>query len=190
MPDLLVTPKPEEKAEILVTPKPEGKGSILVTPKPEIKLEDLILTMGEAEFKEKFGLGDEVDLKGIKSRFPDAEDNHAKIWGKEQVTGGKVKDYAHGEESLRIAEELAKNPDVKVIMLNRGINRYLDKDGKLLPGNTRPDVSYLTKDGKVHQVEVQSRTDYADQLQARMKETQKKLPEEMHGGATEVIERF
>lgn len=43
-------------------------------------------------------------------------------------------------------------------MQDRGMNRLLQEGGKIKP-NRRPDVTYRTKDGKIHQIEVQSKSD-------------------------------
>jgi len=87
MPDLLVTPKPEEKAEILVTPKPEGKGSILVTPKPEIKLEDLILTKQKGD--------DSSRIRPVNGRLPRNHQYAGQVYPVEKLPQDLQKKFPH-----------------------------------------------------------------------------------------------
>ena len=111
-----------------------------------------------------------------------------KVVGLPQKTGEKETLTSvlnpHAKESARIAIELAKDANVAKVFLNRGIKKA---SGNPIQGsNRRPDVTYVTKDGKVHQVEVQSRTDDYDMLLDRMKLSKKQLPENMQGD-TKVI---
>jgi hypothetical protein len=47
--------------------------------------------------------------------------------------------------------------------------------------NTRPDVTVVTKDGRIHQIEVPSKTDRLAVLQDRMEEARLRLPESARG---------
>lgn len=114
-----------------------------------------------------------------------------KIQGKAQVTGGKKNpDVGHSWKSRKEAIKAAKRSDVTEVQMDLGVNRMLPKGAKLGPkGNRRPDVAYKTKDGKLHQVEVESRTDVESKLLARMKDTKSKFPEHMQG-EVDVIKRI
>jgi len=95
-------------------------------------------------------------------------------------TGQKTQTDGHAQESYRQALEIAKRNDVEALMLNRGMNRMLPSGSKIKP-NTRPDITYKTGDGKIHQVEVPSRSDRPVDLMQRMKRTNEQLPQEMQG---------
>ena len=114
----------------------------------------------------------------------------AKIRGKAQVTGGRNKpDVVHSWKSRKEAIKAAKRSDVVEVQMDLGVNRLLPKGSKIGPkGNRRPDVAYKTKDGKIHQIEVPSKTDNRGNLVNRMKDTKSKFPEGM-GGEVDVIER-
>jgi hypothetical protein len=101
----------------------------------------------------------------------------AKIKGTGQHTG---QDTAHAFRSNRIAVEMAKRKDVTEVTIDRGVNRMLPKGSKIKP-NRRPDVTYKTTDGKIHQIEVPSASDDPKKLIARMKDTKLKIPENMQG---------
>ena len=100
----------------------------------------------------------------------------AKIYGKAQKTGTD----GHRVRTYREAIALAKRDDVEVVALNRGVNRFLSKDEKIKP-NTRPDAGFRTTDGKIHQIEVPSKTDVPKKLEQRMRDTNQRLPSEKHG---------
>ena len=114
-----------------------------------------------------------------------------KIKGRAQVTGGKKKpDVVHSWKSRKEAIKAAKRPDVVEVQMDLGVNRLLPKGSKIGPkGNRRPDVAYKTKDGKIHQIEVPSRTDLTRKLDTRMDDTRSKFPKGMQG-ETNVIERI
>ncbi|MDP4840324.1 MAG: DUF637 domain-containing protein, partial [Alphaproteobacteria bacterium] len=114
----------------------------------------------------------------------------AKIKGRAQVTGGKKNpDGVHSWKSRKEAIKAAKRSDVVEVQMDLGVNRLLPKGSRIGPkGNRRPDVAYKTKDGKIHQIEVPSRTDNRGNLINRMKDTKSKLPEGI-GGEVDVIER-
>jgi hypothetical protein len=114
-----------------------------------------------------------------------------KIHGRAQVTGTRNNpDKVHAFKTKKEAIRAAKRDDVTYVQMDRGVNRMLPKENRLGPkGNRRPDVAYKTKDGKIHQVEVESRTDDARQLRQRMEDTRSKFPKEMQNGRTDVIRR-
>jgi hypothetical protein len=101
-----------------------------------------------------------------------------KIIGKAQKTGTP----GHAKESYKAAIREAKDPQMEKIYLNRGIRR-VTKDASVeatFTRNRRPDVTAVKKDGKIQQVEVQSKTDDAADLTARMQQVQARLPAKNH----------
>jgi hypothetical protein len=75
--------------------------------------------------------------------------------------------------------DLAHDPNVEKVFLNCGIKKA---SGHPIKGpNNRPDITYVTKDGKVHQIEVESLTDIGKDLNARMKLNNDLLPTHMQG---------
>jgi hypothetical protein len=99
-----------------------------------------------------------------------------KIKGKGQKTGTP----GHATASYREAIEVAKRKDVTEVNIDLGVNRLLPDGSKMKP-NTRPDVTYKTKDGKIHQIEVPSKTDTNKKLMARMEDTNSRLPDRIQG---------
>ncbi|MFN9001755.1 MAG: hypothetical protein ACK5VW_06830, partial [Holosporales bacterium] len=99
-----------------------------------------------------------------------------KIVGKAQKTGTP----GHQSTSYREAIGAAKRENVDAVLLNRGANRLLP-EGQKIRANTRADVTVRTKDGKLHQTEVPSKTDNPRELKTRMETTKDKLPESMQG---------
>lgn len=116
----------------------------------------------------------------------------AKIRGKAQVTGGKKKpDVIHSWKSRKEAIRAAKRPDVVEVQMDLGVNRLLPKSSKIAPkGNRRPDVAYKTKDGKISQIEVPSKTDKVKDLRNRMEDTANKFPKGMDGEIDVIIRKF
>jgi hypothetical protein len=98
-----------------------------------------------------------------------------KIVGRAQKTGTE----GHDIRSYREAIRAAKREDVDKVFLNRGIKKA--SDHPIGRPNTRPDVTIRTKDGKIHQVEVPSKTDYDPILRARMEDAKSRLPKNMRG---------
>jgi hypothetical protein len=112
-----------------------------------------------------------------------------KIVGLPQKTGSKETLTSvlnpHAKESARIAMEIAKRPDVDKVFLNRGIKKA---SGHPIQGsNRRPDVTYVTKDGKVHQIEVASASDKDWLLLQRMEDSASLLPKERQGKIDVII---
>jgi hypothetical protein len=97
-----------------------------------------------------------------------------KIIGKAQKTGTP----GHDIRSYREAIMAAKRDDVGMVFLNRGYNLAT---GLRIKSNRRPDVLIQTRDGKIHPIEVPSRTDDWDNLEERNKEALDKLPLHMQG---------
>jgi hypothetical protein len=98
-----------------------------------------------------------------------------KVVGKAQKTGTP----GHAGQSYKEAIKEAKKPDVEKVFLNRGIKKASDHPiGK---PNTRPDVTIKTKDGKIHQREVPSKTDKDYLLEKRMDDATSRLPKQMRG---------
>ncbi len=116
----------------------------------------------------------------------------AKIRGTAQVTGGKKNpDVVHSWKSRKEAIKVAKRPDVVEVQMDLGVNRLLPKGSKIAPkGNRRPDVAYKTKDGKIHQIEVPSKTDKLKKLDARMDDTTSNFPINMQGNNKTIIRNF
>ena len=106
----------------------------------------------------------------------------SKIFGRAQATGS---DVLHQSKSYAIAIEAAKHPEVTHVYLNRGIHKALEDMGRKellrLPCNRRPDVMFVTRDGKVHFCEVASKTDVFRNLKLRMDKLRQTLPESMRG---------
>ena len=103
-----------------------------------------------------------------------------KVYGRGQKTGTE----GHAIRSYRIAIKEAKKADADTALLNRGVKRAT---GENIKPNTRPDVTVIKKDGTVHQFEVRSKTDRAENLQKRMDDaTQKFSPGKQ--GENKVIE--
>jgi len=77
----------------------------------------------------------------------------------------------------------AKDPNVARVYMNRGMHRVTKDTGTPLKfkQNRRPDVTVVQKDGKIRQIEVQSKTDDPGNLMARMDDTKRQLPERMQG---------
>jgi sporulation protein YlmC with PRC-barrel domain len=103
----------------------------------------------------------------------------AHVYGKAQKTGTP----GHAEESYRKTIEAFRGKlpgvgEVERVHLNEGLGKVT---GLPIKPNTRPDVTIVTKDGRVHQIEVASKTDKLEDLQARMDAAQKLLPEQMQG---------
>ena len=97
-----------------------------------------------------------------------------KIYGKAQKTGTE----GHSFRSYREAIKAAKKENVESVYLNQGLKKA---SGHPIKPNNRPDVTVVTKDGKVHQIEVPSKTDDVKKLEKRMDDARAKLPEEMQG---------
>ncbi len=70
--------------------------------------------------------------------------------------------------------------------MNRGVRKATGHP--IAAPNTRPDVTIRRSDGVIDQIEVRSRTDHPKDLQARMDATKSRLPENMRGGKTRVVE--
>lgn len=86
---------------------------------------------------------------------------------------------AHAEQCYRAAVELAQDPNVEKVFLNRGIKKA---SGHPIQGsNRRPDVTYVTKDGRIHQIEIESLTDKNKDLLGRVGQSRDQLPEHMQG---------
>ena len=107
----------------------------------------------------------------------------SKVYGKAQktgTTGHRFRTYCEGIK-------LAKNEDIEVVSLDRGINRFLDKGKKIKP-NRRPDIAYRRNDGKINQIEVPSKTDVPKNLIKRMKDTNRRLPEQVKSERQDIKE--
>ena len=85
----------------------------------------------------------------------------SKIFGTAQPTGNTV---AHQWQSYREAILLARNPEVEAVYLNQGYNAGLELAPKTISPNLRPDVLGRYLDGRVARVEVQSATDFRQNL--------------------------
>ncbi|MDX1917442.1 MAG: hypothetical protein SFT68_05625 [Rickettsiaceae bacterium] len=64
------------------------------------------------------------------------------------------------------------------MFLNQGINKIASIKGKT---NYRPDVAWITKDGKIHVLEVKSDSDKMKDLEKRAEDTNTKLPDHLKG---------
>jgi hypothetical protein len=111
-----------------------------------------------------------------------------KIIGEAQWTGTRaeqtMRTNAHAEQCYRAAIELAQDPNVEKVFLNRGIKKA---SGHPIQGsNRRPDVTYVTKDGKVHAIEVESFTDLKKDLIGRVERVINELPEHMRGNVDKI----
>ena len=96
-----------------------------------------------------------------------------KIYGKAQKGKPGVSD-GHDTRSYREAIKDAKNPNVEKVYLNQGMNKVLGAkkgDPNYTTPNRRPDVTTITEDGRIHQIEVPSATDKIPELRARMEDT-------------------
>jgi hypothetical protein len=103
----------------------------------------------------------------------------AHVYGKAQKTGTS----GHAEESYRKTIEAFRGKlpgvgEVERVHLNEGLGKVT---GLPIKPNTRPDVTIVTKDGRVHQIEVASKTDNRRDLKARIDAARKRLPEQMQG---------
>lgn len=97
----------------------------------------------------------------------------------ERRAGQSMRTNAHAEQCYRVTVELAKDPNVEKVFLNRGIKKA---SGHPIQGsNKRPDVTCVTEDGKVHQIEVASVSDKDWLLQERMEDSAGLLPKELRG---------
>lgn len=103
-----------------------------------------------------------------------------KIVGKAQKTGTP----GHAQTSYREAIKAAKDEDVEKVFLNRGLKKA--SGHPIARPNTRPDITVVDKGGKVHQIEVPSKTDRPELLDARMRGAAARLPKEMQGGTIRV----
>lgn len=92
--------------------------------------------------------------------------------------GQKTGTAGHAETAESLAVELAKNPNVKAVFLNQGINKIVGLLGKT---NFRPDVAYITEDGKIHVIEVQSDSDKELNLRIRTEKTVDRLKKPLQG---------
>lgn len=97
-----------------------------------------------------------------------------KIIGFGQPTGT----IGHAEASEQMSIELAKKSDVKAVFINQGINKVAQLIGKT---NFRPDVAWITEDGKIHVLEVQSKSDEKVDLNERAKAAINRLKKPLQG---------
>jgi RHS repeat-associated protein len=104
----------------------------------------------------------------------------AKIEGKAQKTGTP----GHQVASYRKAITEAKDPSVKKVYLNKGINKVAGLPSKTIQPNIRPDVSSVKKNGPINTTEIQSRTDNPATLRGRNIQAQQKLPSNQRGSVT------
>ncbi|MDP3371281.1 MAG: hemagglutinin repeat-containing protein, partial [Candidatus Paracaedibacteraceae bacterium] len=98
-----------------------------------------------------------------------------KVVGKAQKTGTP----GHAGQSYKEAIKEAKKPDVEKVFLNRGLKK--SSGHPIQKPNNRPDVTIRTKDGKIHQTEVPSKTDKDYLLEKRMDDATSRLPKQMRG---------
>ncbi len=91
----------------------------------------------------------------------------------------KTKTDGHSFRSYREAIRAAKREETERVFLNRGIKKA--SGHPIERPNTRPDVAIADRTGRVHQIEVPSRTDDIDLLQLRMDYATLRLPEHMRG---------
>jgi hypothetical protein len=130
-------------------------------------------------FKSAKNVAEKVKFKATKDQpwnIRPGQEWKEKIVGKGQKTGTD----GHVLKSYKEAVGVAKKKEVTEVLVDRGINRLLPKGSKIKP-NRRPDVAYKTSDGKIHQIEVPSKTDNIRDLNARMQETRNRLPDNSQG---------
>ncbi|WP_237397741.1 hypothetical protein [Gilliamella sp. Pas-s25] len=91
---------------------------------------------------------------GLAKNCPVREVNGTKIYGKGQVDGTP----GHDQFSEAIANKLAMSGQFKEIYLNRSYNLALGES----KSTRRPDVMAIDKNGKVHAIEIASKSDMTD----------------------------
>ena len=94
-----------------------------------------------------------------------------KIHGKAQVTGTSGHDIA----SMKIAIRESKKPNVSQVHMDTSLQKVT---GGQVNSRMRPDVTVVSKDGRIATHEVMSKSQSVSQLKDKIEKMQKKLPKE------------
>lgn len=94
----------------------------------------------------------------------------AKIHGRAQVTGTSGHEFG----SMRIAVKESKKSDVEVIYMDKSLKHVTNGE---VNSRMRPDVTVVTKDGRIITHEIKSKSQNVPQLQKKIDKMQDMLPE-------------
>ncbi len=135
---------------------------------------------GISKFMEKFP---EVEILSNEQMKEIVGGTNPNFWKDKIIGNADVTTPGHVFRSLRIAIDAAKNSDVDKVYMDRGLTNTLRDEYNIAAFGyrIRPDVFWVTKDGKVHIREVMSKNDTRASLMYRMERAMDGIAERNRG---------